>query len=271
MAGRPSGEKTRCGGRWTEAKFNSFVKSALRGASRKWAPIQEVLKNARTRRGFYRCAACGEEVTASKTIGRKRVKNILADHIKPIVPVEGWVSWNDCVESMFCELDNLQAVCSDCHDKKSAGEASERKFYTATKKQYPGEYNTWHSMKQRCDNPRNDNYPHYGGRGITYTDLWDSFEGFLDDMQERPEGHTLERLDVNKGYDAENCVWLPAVEQNQNKRNSTLINIGGEEKCVAEWCRIYDVKPSTASARIKRGLKGEDIFSSSDSRGKSNG
>lgn len=113
---RPSGPKIRCGGRWTEARFNSFIKGALRGATRKWAPIQDCLKNARTRRGYYLCAECKQEVTATIKVGNKRKKNAIVDHIVPIVdPAVGFTNWHDCVERMFCEEDNLQVMCLDCH------------------------------------------------------------------------------------------------------------------------------------------------------------
>lgn len=126
---RPSGEKTRCSGKWTEAKFTSFVKGNLRRATIKWSPIGECLSNARTRRGFYRCNACKEEVPATIKEGRKRVKNAIVDHIEPIVPVTGWVSWDDCIEKMFCELDNLQCLCRKCHDEKSNEEKKLRAMH----------------------------------------------------------------------------------------------------------------------------------------------
>lgn len=126
---RPSGPKTRCSGKWTEAKFRSFIKNNLRRTTMKWSPIGECLKEARTRRGFYKCAGCEEEVPASIKQGSKRVKNIHVDHIEPIVPVSGWVSWDSCIDRMFCELDNLQALCYECHQIKCNQEREERKNY----------------------------------------------------------------------------------------------------------------------------------------------
>ena len=267
--GRPAGNKTRCSGEWTEARYRTFVKGNLRQATRKWKPIQDCLRNARVRRGWYICAGCGGEVPATIVVGRKRVKNILVDHIKPIIPVEGWVSWDDCIENMFSELDNLQALCHECHvGGKCSEEAAERAYYKARAKEYPREYNTWHSMKQRCNNPNNTNYTHYGERGVTYCDLWESFEGFMDDMGERPEGHTLERVDVNGHYCIENCTWLPAIEQPNNTRSNVRITIDGDTKNMMQWCNIFDVKHSTAKARKLRGLDGMDLFSKEDGRGK---
>lgn len=132
---RPSGPKTRCGGRWTEAKWKSFIKNQLRGATRKWAPIQDCLRNARVKRGFYLCQGCMEHVPASIKEGARRAKNVFVDHIEPIVPTTGWISWDSCIERMFCEEDNLQVLCKACHDKKSKGEAVERAWHRCKTKE----------------------------------------------------------------------------------------------------------------------------------------
>ena len=126
---RPSGEKTRCGGRWTEAKLKSFIKNQLRSATRKWAPISDCLSSARVKRGFYECADCKEHVPNTVKEGGKRVKNIFVDHVEPIVPVTGWVSWDSCIERMFCEISNLQLLCKACHDRKSKEETGQRKAH----------------------------------------------------------------------------------------------------------------------------------------------
>ena len=131
---RPSGPKTRCGGRWSEAKWKSFIKNQLRGATRKWAPISDCLKNARVKRGLYKCEGCGEEVPATIKDGARRNKNVFVDHIEPIVPVTGWISWDSCIERMFCEIDNLQLLCKACHDEKSKEEAALRAKYRKEKK-----------------------------------------------------------------------------------------------------------------------------------------
>lgn len=121
--GRPSGEKTRCSGQWTEAKFRSFIKGNLRRICNKWAPIQEVKKEARVARGQYLCNGCGSVVPNSIVEDGKRVNNIFVDHIRPIVdPSIGWTSWDDVIEGMFSEKDNLQLLCKKCHDIKTEEE-----------------------------------------------------------------------------------------------------------------------------------------------------
>lgn len=83
-------------------------------------------------------------------------------------------------------------------------------------------YSTWSTMKQRCTNPKAYKYPHYGGRGIVVCDEWDkSFVTFLNDMGERPEGTTLNRIDNDGMYCKENCEWQTPSEQNRNRRKYT--------------------------------------------------
>jgi 5-methylcytosine-specific restriction endonuclease McrA len=137
MAGRRGGEKTRCSGAWTEAKFRSFVKGNLRRATMKWAPIQQCLAAAREERGKYRCAGCGELVPATVKVGRLRKKNVHVDHIQPIVdPNVGWVSWDSTIDRMFCELDNLQVLCTSCHDIKTQEEKEMAKARRNAEKDY---------------------------------------------------------------------------------------------------------------------------------------
>lgn len=81
-------------------------------------------------------------------------------------------------------------------------------------------YNSWNSMKQRCGNPKNSDYQIYGGRGIRVCLEWESFEAFLSDMGERPEGKTLDRIDPDGNYCPGNCRWSTPLEQRHNRRTA---------------------------------------------------
>lgn len=79
-------------------------------------------------------------------------------------------------------------------------------------------YSSWLHMKARCLNKNNDRYYDYGGRGITICERWLRFDNFLEDMGERPEGTSIERIDVEGNYEPSNCAWATAAEQQLNRR-----------------------------------------------------
>lgn len=68
-------------------------------------------------------------------------------------------------------------------------------------------YRTWSAMLQRCHNPKYPGYERYGGAGVTVCERWRSYEAFIEDMGERPEGANFKRLDDSKPFEPGNCKW----------------------------------------------------------------
>lgn len=79
-------------------------------------------------------------------------------------------------------------------------------------------YKSWVCMLDRCNNPKNNRYHDWGGRGIRVCRRWLTFENFFEDMGERPEGMSIERINNNLGYFKANCEYATSVTQNRNKR-----------------------------------------------------
>lgn len=113
-------------------------------------------------------------------------------------------------------------------------------------------WSAWHRLKQRCLNPKKDNFEDYGGRGIKVCDRWlNSFENFYEDMGDPPSPqHTIERIDVNGDYCPENCKWLTMQEQQRNKRTAPQITFQGVTKPLITWCEELHLSYGTIYARI---------------------
>lgn len=109
-------------------------------------------------------------------------------------------------------------------------------------------------MIERCRNPNNPAFKHYGGRGITVCEKWLSFEAFLADMGERPAGLSIDRIEVNGNYEPGNCRWATDREQMNNRRNSIRVEIDGVELPLTEACERFGLIYATVYSRIRSGL-----------------
>ena len=100
----------------------------------------------------------------------------------------------------------------------------------------------YQSIKTRCYNVKNANYANYGARGIGMCDRWrDNFDAFVDDMGERPEGASVDRIDNDGWYSPENCRWANRFEQAKNTRKVRLVTWKGVEICLTEVARLENV------------------------------
>lgn len=131
-----------------------------------------------------------------------------------------------------CDCDNFvttSAAALTTGETKSCGclraEGPRRKHGAALKSGKTPEYRVWMSMKNRCLNENDDDFPLYGGRGITVCEQWiNSFKQFLSDMGQRPSlGHSIDRIDNAGNYEPNNCRWGTHYQQAQN-RSSTILD-----------------------------------------------
>ena len=114
-------------------------------------------------------------------------------------------------------------------------------------------YGVWTGIKNRCRNPNEPAYPNYGGRGIDVCERWNSFEAFYADMGDPLPGQTIERVDNNKGYSPDNCIWADRITQARNRRNARIIELGGKRLSVPEWAELMGLPARTIRVRLSAG------------------
>lgn len=125
------------------------------------------------------------------------------------------------------------------------------------KRNYPNEYHIWYGIIQRCNNPKNHAYGHYGGRGIKACARWqgeDGFEHFMEDMGARPDKNvSIDRIDNNGDYCPENCRWADKKTQGNNRRDNRPITFNGKTQNLTQWAEELGINRNTLHTRLNRG------------------
>lgn len=121
-------------------------------------------------------------------------------------------------------------------------------------KEHKDLFNVYGTMKNRCLNPKRDNFERYGGRGISICDEWlNNAESFvrwaLTNGYEK--GLQLDRIDNDGDYCPENCRWVTPKENCRNTRKNKRLTLLGQTKTVAEWCEVINISPYTIYWWIK--------------------
>lgn len=123
-----------------------------------------------------------------------------------------------------------------------------------------GVYSSWSNMRARCQNPKHHKYHMYGAVGITVCERWQVFENFLEDMGERPEGMSIDRIDGIKGYYKENCRWATRKEQQNNVKSNIHLTINGKTQPLRTWAREIGIDPVTLRWRIRQGWPEQSLL-----------
>jgi 5-methylcytosine-specific restriction endonuclease McrA len=105
----------------------TWIMSGLRRMSYRWPAKNQAERNARVERGRYKCATCGELFKAGE---------YAIDHIVPVISLkEAHTSWDQIMDTLFCDVDGFQILCHPCHDMKTSIEDSMRAGYNEKRKQ----------------------------------------------------------------------------------------------------------------------------------------
>lgn len=130
-------------------------------------------------------------------------------------------------------------------------------------------YKTWVGMWARCTNPNTTDFEIYGGRGIVVCDEWKTFERFLNDMGVKPIGTSIDRIDVNGGYNPLNCRWATAQQQQSNKRSNRIVVYQGIKDTLTAHCRRLSLSRGMVNYRLNTGWPIEAAFEQQAQVGKS--
>lgn len=114
-------------------------------------------------------------------------------------------------------------------------------------------YRTWIGLRGRCCDQTNPGFRHYGGRGIGVCAAWETFENFLADMGERPDGTSLDRIDNDGDYCPDNCRWATASEQCRNTSRNVFVSYRGRRVLLIDLAETFGLKRQTLANRIDRG------------------
>jgi hypothetical protein len=122
-------------------------------------------------------------------------------------------------------------------------------------------YSIWRGIKTRCNNPNALNFHRYGGRKIFYDPRWEDFSAFWEDMgSSYQDGLTIERIDNDKGYFKENCMWINYDKQNFNKSTNVFLIHDGRRQTITEWAKELGISRKIFYYLHGRGLSDNDIF-----------
>jgi hypothetical protein len=112
-------------------------------------------------------------------------------------------------------------------------------------------YSVWDGMMQRCTNPNHQSFKYYQKRGIC--ERWMTFENFVADMGPGKVGWTIHRIDNDKGYFLENCVWATPEFQMRHTSRTRIYTVRGYTGCLKDLCKRFGVMYQTIRYRLANG------------------
>lgn len=186
----------------------------------------------------------------SKKIGNTYGQFLLLDtyHEKDTIWVVRCIKCGKVQEKARHSIEQQTTECVECgkpiKHRNTTGHYNERIRHIYT------------TMLQRTSNPKKEGYERYGGRGIKVCEEWqDDFQNFYSWAMANgyTDKLTIDRIDVNGDYCPENCRWVDAKTQMNNRRSNKVFTIGGKTKTVAQWAEQYGIDRYTVYNRLRLG------------------
>lgn len=170
----------------------------------------------------------------------------------------------ECVKSgrtVSCGKGKCSPKHKEPENRKATGKTSPHNYT----------YRSWNSMMKRCYSRNSNRFHSHGGRGIVVCDRWHTFSNFVEDMGERPQGLSIDRINNNGNYEPGNCRWATPKEQARNTRRSIMIEYDGQTKSLPEWCEILGLNYKSILARVENGWNHKEALTTPVSKNCSRG
>lgn len=166
----------------------------------------------------------------------------------------------DCGKSKEVDIHTLnKGISRSCGCLRA--DLTRRKGYIKGREK---EHHAWRNAINRCYNKRTPNYYIYGGRGITMCAAWrKSFLQFYADIGPCPGNYTLERVNNNRGYAPDNCIWTTKKANCRNKTTTRWATFEGKCKPLIEWAEIIGIAYKTLHRRLQIGWSVRKAFTTS--------
>lgn len=124
---------------------------------------------------------------------------------------------------------------------------------------------SWYRMRARCKtNPYYEN--------VSICPEWSDYNAFATWAKNNgyKPGLSLDRIDCKGNYEPTNCRWVSWKDQQNNRRNTVYLTIGGQTKTLTEWSEISGIDRSTIKRRVRNGWNEDFLLIPPDTNGNRN-
>lgn len=117
------------------------------------------------------------------------------------------------------------------------------------------ELKSYNHAKSRCENPNDEKYPHYGGRGIRMCAEWASdATQFLQHMGPCPPKHTLDRINPHGHYEPGNCRWATSHQQARTRTDNVYVTYEGATMVLKDYASLMGLDYKRLHSRLRKGM-----------------